>query len=120
MFCFLSYTKMTKFDFFWRFESLCLDPHICYFCAAQNTHYFQLKIYTFVGYNTNYIMIYLQIFLKLRNMIFNYFSEKGLLVLMCTKSLSVYSLLFFCFMCYMKLQELKPLFFLLSTLFLLL
>jgi hypothetical protein len=50
-------------------------------------------------------------------MVFNYFSEKGLLVLMCTKSLSIYSLLFLCFMCYVKLQELKPLFFLLSTLF---
>jgi hypothetical protein len=38
-----------------------------------------------VGYNTDYVMIYFQIFLKVRNMIFNYFSEKGPLVLMCTK-----------------------------------
>jgi hypothetical protein len=34
-------------------------------------------------------MIYFQIFLKIRNMIFNYFSEKESVVLMCTKSLSV-------------------------------
>jgi hypothetical protein len=40
------------------------DPHICYF---------QLKIYMFVEYNTGYIIIYFQIFLKLRNVVFNYY-----------------------------------------------
>jgi hypothetical protein len=41
-----------------------------------------------VGYNTGYIMIYFQIFMKYRNMIFNLFFEVRSLVLMCTKSLS--------------------------------
>jgi hypothetical protein len=49
MFYFLSYAKMTKSDFFWRIESLYSYPHICCFCAAQNTHYFQFKIYNVCG-----------------------------------------------------------------------
>jgi hypothetical protein len=50
-----------------------------------------LKIYTFAGYNTDYIIIYFQIFLKFRNKIFDYFYKKGLLELMCTKSLPGFS-----------------------------
>jgi hypothetical protein len=60
----------------------------CHFCVAQNIKYLKLIFYAFAGYIIDYMRICFQNFLKLKNMIFDFFKTR-LLVPMCTKSLCI-------------------------------
>jgi hypothetical protein len=54
MFCILSYTKMTKYNFFWRIEITILHSHFYCFFIAQNTKQFELRFGMFGGYIIRY------------------------------------------------------------------
>jgi hypothetical protein len=58
---------------FGRFKNNYSDLHFCHFCVDQNIKYLKLIFYTFVEYNIDYIQIYFQNFLKLKNIIFYFF-----------------------------------------------
>jgi hypothetical protein len=67
---------MTKSDMFLRFENDYSDLQFCHFCVAQNIKYLKLIFCTFVGYIFDYVWIFLQNFLKLKNMIFIFFKKR--------------------------------------------
>jgi hypothetical protein len=59
----------------------------CYFCVGRSTKYFALKFYSTTENIIVNIRDFFQNFLKLKNMIFNFFKARSL-VSMCTKSQS--------------------------------
>jgi hypothetical protein len=83
--------KMTKSNMFWRFENDYSYIQFCHFLSflcSSEYKYLKLIFYTFAGYIIDYMRICFQNFLKLKNMIFDFFKTR-LLVPMCTKSLCI-------------------------------
>ena len=78
IFCSPPYTKKTNLGKFELRTVHTSDPEICHFYTGQNTKYFGLKFYTAVEIVMFYAYDFFHIFLKQKNVLFNFFQNTGL------------------------------------------